>query len=190
MMIRALCSVLLFLFLIQPLQGELEKIILKWRPGFCSDTCLLQLKRRLESMPFIVEIKFNASQNQATLRWEPNRKFNYRLLDSTMRSVGVGLHEIYVTVRGTITHNKNVVSIESLGDNTKFTLLSPITINAEGAAALKSVESHMLQPNTSLKLIQAEEDNKIVTVAGPLFEPHRAPPLYIVAERIAVPPTW
>lgn len=190
MVLRTIFSVAILLLSFQPIKGEVEKVVLKWRPGFCSETCLLQLKRRLSSMPFVAEMRFDAGQNQATLRWDPNRKFNYRLIDTTMRSVGVSLHEIYVTVRGTISHKKNVIYIDSLGDDTQFTLLSPISINAEGAAAEKSVQSHLLQPNTSLKLIQAEEVSKVVTIEGPLFEPHRAPPLYLVAERIAIPPSW
>jgi hypothetical protein len=180
----------LFLFSFHVTHGEIEKVVLKWKPGFCTETCLIQLKRRLEAIPDVVEMKFQPSQNQATLRWEPNRKFSYRMIDTTMRSVGVSIQELFITIRGTISHKRNVVSIQSLGDGTEFILLSPITIYKGDAAVEKSIESHMLKPNTSQALITAENAEKIVTIEGPLFEGHRAPPLFLIAERIAIPPSW
>lgn len=170
--------------------GEIEKVVLRWKPGFCTDSCLVNLEKRLRDMPEVTELKFQAAQNQATIRWKPNRRFSYRLLDTTMRRVGVNLHEIFVTVRGTVNASSKTLSIKSIGDDTEFILLSPISVKPGEAAVEKNIQSHMLKPQTRERLVEAEKKEKIVTVEGPLFQPQRAPPLFLINQRIAIPPTW
>ncbi|MEC7840465.1 MAG: hypothetical protein VX777_10545 [Chlamydiota bacterium] len=170
--------------------SEIEKVVIKWKPGFCSEACLVDLERRLNTISDIAEIKFQGAQNQVTIRWKPNKRFNYNTIDRTMRYVGVNIHEIFVTIRGTITHTSKEVMIQSIGDDTTFTILSPITIKPGDAAVEKNIQSHKLKLDTRNQLAEAEEANKIVKIEGPLFEPERSPPLYMIAERVTIPPSW
>jgi len=170
--------------------SEIEKIVLKWKPGFCSESCLVDLERKLNSIPDIAELKFQGAQSQATIRWKPNRSFSYGAIDRAMRYVGVNLREIFITVRGTIDHTTKEVTVESLGDNTKIILLSPITITSGEAAVEKNIQSHRLKRETRSQLVNAEDDEKIVKIEGPLFEPERSSPLSMIVERVTIPPSW
>ncbi len=167
---------------------EVEKVVLKWKPGFCTESCLLDLEKRLARMSDVAGFKINSSQNQATLRWKPNRRFDFGDINRTMRYVGVSLHEIFVTVRGTIDHTNRDITLKSLGDNTEFTLLGPVAIPSPGeAAAEKNLQTHKLQDRTRNQLILAEDKFRVVTIEGPLFMPERSLSLYLITEKVTIP---
>lgn len=169
---------------------EVEKVVVTWKPGYCSPNCLVQLRQRLGSIPNVAEIKFEAGQNQAALRWAPNQSFSWEIINVTMRSVGVSLHQTFATVRGTIGHSGDAFYIQSLGDNTRFLLVSPLNIISTGAASINSLETSKLSPEARDLLLTAELARQIVTIEGPLFEPWRSNPLYLTAQRVAIPPKW
>lgn len=180
---------ILNVILIIPLQSEVEKAVLKWNPGYCTESCLKNLTRRLQSMHDVAEVKMEGESSQATLRWKPNKPFSFQAIDYTMRYVGVRMMQVFVTVRGTILHADKNASIVSIGDNTPFLLLSPTDIKAGQAAALQNIQSYKLKPEMRNKLILAEQQYKVVTIEGLLLLPERGPPLYMIIQNISIPPS-
>lgn len=177
---------LLFLFFCCEASAEVVEVVIRWKPGFCSDSCLVLLERRLGENEQVDKVIFQASQSQAILRVKRDKRFSFRSIDATMRSVGVKLNEIFVTVRGSVKESGNTLSLVSLGDGTEFLLLSPIAIRPGEAAVEKNIESHMLQPAMESALLKAKSEERSVKIEGPLFEPERAPPLFLIIKNIAI----
>lgn len=176
-------------FLHLPLQADIE-IVVKWLPGSCGDSCVQQLDRQLHSIKDVAEIKFEGTNNQATLRWRPDRHFSFTPIDNAFRYVGVDMNEIFVTVRGTITSTHRDVTITSLGDNSKFILLSPLRTNPAEAPMPNNIQSYALKPETREQLLPTESIYQIVTAEGSLFEPERSPPNLLILEKVTIPTPW
>lgn len=176
-------------FINAPLHAEVDKVVLKWNPGFCNDSCLKNLDYRLRSMPDVAEVRMEGASSQATLRWRPNKSFSFDRIDHTMRYVGTRLMQVFVTVRGTIQHPDKDASIVSIGDNTPFILLSPTDIKPGQAAALQNVQSYKLKPETRALLMQAQQEFKVVTIQGLLLLPEQGPPLRLIIQNLSIPPS-
>jgi len=129
------------------------------------------------------------ASSQATLRWRPNKPFSFQKIDYAMRYVGVRLMQVFVTLRGTIQHAEKNAAIVSIGDNTPFLLLSPTDIVSGEAAALQNIQSYKLKPEVREQLMIAEHQFKIVSLEGLLLLPERGPPLYLIVQKINIPPS-
>lgn len=176
---------------LNPLVAEIETVVLKWDQGFCSRSCALGLERQLTAIRDVAEVKLDAPQDQATLRWKPNARFAFDPIDRATRQIGVPFgsdtNEIMITVRGTIRHTNREVTLISIGDGTVFTILSPPSSATGQSAILNNIQTLTLSPDTRRELILAEEEFKIVTISGPLFQPERSPPNFIVAQQVNIP---
>ncbi len=182
--ILALCGLFCFT---KHLSAEIELVTIKWPPGICTESCRLGLEKKLRTMNDVAEVV--VTDVQATLRWKPNHRMVYSSLENTMAMIGVSMDELQITVRGTIKQMGKEIKLISIGDNTEFTLLGPVQIDKNNAPILENPQTLKLSEETRQKFIAAEKQFKVVTVQGPFFEPERAPPYYIIAEKIQISPS-
>jgi hypothetical protein len=169
------------------LGADIEKVTVQWTQARynCDAGCLRLLDNQFRRISGVSDVAIDQGAAQATLQWNPNVPFSYTAIDTAMRMVGPSIDNLGVRlkVRGTIRHDANSVTLISLGDNTNFFLLSPITPSSTQFVDTESVASRPLWPQVRTELLDAEAQNLIVTIDGPLFQPERAPPFYIIVEQ-------
>lgn len=169
------------------LNADIEKVTIQWTQARynCDAGCLQLLDNQFRKIPGVSSVAINQGAAQAVLQWDPNAPFSYTAIDTAMRMVGPSIDNlgIRLKIRGTIRHDANTVTLISLGDNTNYFLLSPITPSSTQYVDPESVASHPLWPQVRTELLDAEAQNLLVTVEGPLFQPERAPPYYIIVEQ-------
>jgi hypothetical protein len=166
--------------------AEVEEIIIKWTPGICLETCTQSLEQQYNKVKGVTTVSVNQTAGQANLTWQPNIPFSYMQLYYATKMIGVSIHDFRVTVRGTITHDDRSVILTSIGDGTQFHLLGPIVPSIHNQVIEDNIQNHTLSPNRRDQFINAQSNNQIVTVSGPIFEGWRSPPIYLVVEQVSV----
>jgi hypothetical protein len=164
--------------------AEIEKVTISWVPGLCKTTCIAGLEIKLREITQVADLKITPDQGQAELRWKPYTPFTVRPIFAAMSFLGLSINEIRLRVRGTLQHDSIIVTITSMGDDTKFVLLSPVTPYSHEQAPQYSIFSRGLALDTREKLLDAEAQNLVATIEGPLFFPERSPPYQLVIERM------
>lgn len=188
--ITLLFSLLLPLFL----NAEITRFTLSWDPVYCNQpTCKRLLSTWIKEMHQVGQLKFDEKGNKAIIYWKPYTDFNYDVIDNLMHRLGLApqientpTYESklagIIKLRGTITHDADFVYIRSIGDNSRFVLIGPTRDQTTRYVEKFSFENRKLDPKIRLMLLEAEEHFRVVTIEGPLFEPERRPPLYIVVK--------
>lgn len=186
--IKFIQSFVLFLVLcclqITQLSAEIERITVKWRSAACLQGCVNLLGDRFGRIPALDNYTLDQSQGQAELQWKPNIPFNLTAINNAMSYVGLAFEALRMRVRGTIQVEQKTISLISLGDGTAFILLSPISPEITRQNITENIVTHALTPELHSQLVDAATNNQIAVVEGPLFQSERAPPLYLIAERI------
>lgn len=161
---------------------------MRWTPGFCLAPCEETLRQKLAASPDVAESDVPAGASQATIRWKPDKKFNYQLLNFLIKGAGVKANQVLISARGQIRHDKNEVYLVSQGDNTRFTLLSPIYVSPDPTQGQvrHNLDSYKLSARTREELINNEKEDKIVTVKGLLLDPWRYVELYLIMDSHSV----
>lgn len=165
--------------------AEVEKVTISWTALLCNQRCIQQLDRHFSRIKGVAGVEFNQQAGMVELRWKPNVPFYVAPINIAMGLVGVSIKDIRVKVRGTIRASSKNYRIVSLGDNTSFTLLSPITPYRGTFATPFNPANRELSPEMRQKLYEAQKSNKIALIEGPLFMPERSPPLMIVLDQIS-----
>lgn len=167
------------------LHAEIQKVTILWTKYLCDQGCANLLENQFRRIPGVADVTINQPAAQATLQWKPNVPFSYTDIDTAMRMVGPAYDDlgIRLRVRGTIRHDQNSVTLISMGDNTNFYLLSPITPSTTQYVEMQDIKSHTLWPDVRAELLDAEAQNFPVEVEGPLFQPEQAPPYYIIIQQ-------
>lgn len=168
------------------LHAEIEKVVIKWTPQLCTDSCVKGIYHYMKGVDSIAEIKVNKEAGQADIRWKPQASFSYFTVNQPMQMVGLYVKDMRLRVRGTIVQTKMNMKLISLGDNTSFTLLSPIQPSGVNMPQVNNPESHYLMPEVRQKLLDAEANHQVVTIEGPLFEGWRSPPLLLIVEQLHI----
>jgi len=166
----------------QLLSAEIEQVGLYWKQGVCKDNCAMLLHKRLLETKGVARVSLNADGGEASLNWVPGEPFSYRDVKRPMQRVGLGLEEIWVKVRGSIQKTSKGLKLVSFGDNTTFTLISPMPEGERQGQKRKSLGLRRLDDFTKEKLLIGTQGDQLVTVEGPLLSPHRAPPYYLIIE--------
>ncbi len=166
--------------------AEVEQVTVKWTPGLCITNCPQSLEKEFKKIKGVATISINQGSGQADLTWKPNEPFTYQLVSTAMRMIGLTIHDFRVRVKGTIRHDDHNVILVSIGDNTRFVLLGPITPSLHNQVIEHNVQNHPLAAGKRDQLLNAEMNNQIVTIEGPIFEGWKAPPLYLIAEQVQV----
>lgn len=173
-----------FEFLNLHIQAEVVKVNVQWQPETCTMECVKLLAAQFQKIPGVAQIIMNQPGGTAELRWKPGFPFVYAQVKTAMQMVGPGIRDIRVKVRGTIGFQKQTVTLTSLGDNTVFFLLGPVTPQQGKMDVYYSLESHQLSPDMLNKLMQGAQQNRIAVIEGPLFEPWRYPYLWLIVSQL------
>lgn len=187
MSIRFICLLTIFIFNgCFSLSAEIQSVVIKWNAALCLDVCIPGIERNLQSIQSVTDIRINARAGIAEMGWKPNYPFSFAPFNLATRSVGIRLSDLRLRVQGTIAHDVEGVYLVSLGDNTRFRLIGPIQPLAGRYVVQSNIASHPMPADLQQKLLDAEAQNTIVTVEGPLFEPFRYTNT-IISEQVKFP---
>ena len=168
------------------LHSEIVEVFVSWNSYSCDEKCSQLLKKKFEGMKQVESVTLNSSAGNARLKWNPKSSFSYQAVKAPLQMVGVGLNELRVRVRGKGVVQGNGAALLSLGDNTRFTLISPIRARPGEYVALPDGSNLELSQNLQEKVVKASEEDKVVVVEGPIYQGHRSPPLYLIVSRLQV----
>jgi len=174
------------LLVVAELKADIQKVTITWTQGLCVDNCPKNLEVQLRKVPGVSDIQINGLSARADISWKPNMYFSYKAVEAAMSMIGLSINDIRVKVRGSLTHDDVVVWLVSTGDGTRFMLLSPMQTSLTQYSEFYNVESHKLNPDMRDRLLQAELNDAVVTIEGPLFSPERSPPLTLIIEKLQV----
>lgn len=167
-----------------PLNAEIERITVLWNPQICLEPCVREVTRQLQMVAGIAELVINQPQGQADIRWKPKVPFSYDYIKTAFGIVGAVIRDVRIQVRGTVTISRNAVTLDSLGDNTRFVLLGPAQQSFTKYVPQRNFDTHPLAPEMQMQLAQAAQDYCVVTVKGPLLRPLMG--LYLIVEQITI----
>lgn len=180
---RYLFLIMGFLVSSLSLKAEVEEIVMKWNALECLNVCIPTLTEQLQFIPNIDNLQINARAGTAVMRWKPNYFFSYEPFNLATRTVGIRIADFRMRVRGTINHQYDNYYLVSLGDNTSFLLLGPLRAEPGRYTIQHNIANHPLSPELRRKLLTAANNNLVVEIEGPLFEPLRYL-LMLVVEQI------
>lgn len=175
-----------FLFCSAGIYGEVQKITIKWTAALCQPSCIKGLEKEFKKIDGVAGVTIDQSAGQADIRWKPNVPFSYLPIKYAMSAIGLYVTELRMRVRGTIEHDRTNVMLVSIGDNSSYTLISPIIPNQSQSAQLWNTESYQMTPQMRERLIATETDHQVVTIDGPIFQAYRAPPLLLIVEQLNI----
>lgn len=155
------------------LQGEVVQVIVKWNAAICLNACTPGLEKNLTAIKAVRDLQINSRAGMAIMGWSPTIQFSYEPFNLATRMVGIRVSDIRVKVRGTIAHDAENFYLVSLGDSSRFRLIGPILPNPDQYTIRQNPETHPLAPSLVTQLLNAEKNQELVTVEGPLFEPNR-----------------
>ena len=171
-------------FVYIPLFGEIQHVIITWTPMECQAKCLEGLNTQFAKIQGVSEVSINQSAGQVTLKWKPNIPFSFSPVNIAMEMIGLTINDIRISVHGTLRHDPTHVSLTSIGDNTRFDLLNPVTPETSRQAAQFNIGARGLKPELRQKLLEGESNHQEATIEGPLFMPERSPPLELVVDKL------
>lgn len=178
----------LFILLLVPIfqaNCEIQKVTVRWDSASCREYCHVKLRQYFEEMPGVERVFMN--QSSADLIWKPNYKFDFLTLDYTIRKMGLSMRytPARIIVRGTISSEGDRMYMTSIGDRTRFQLLSPAVFSPTKYIIPYNIATHQLREEARITLRDAEGLRQVVTIEGFLFEP-QYPPLKLDIEKIEV----
>lgn len=166
------------------LQAEIESITIKWTALECQQSCIAGLEKQFRNINGVADVVMNQPAGMATLRWKPDVALTFPPINTAMSMIGLSINILRVKVRGTISHDAKTVTLNSLGDNTRFLLMSPVTPKRYEMVEEFNPETHVLTPAQREQFLRAQDADQIAIVEGPIFEPERSPPLKIIVENV------
>lgn len=182
-----------FLALMILIQGfafaEIQKILITWDVASCVPGCDNLLQRYFRQVRGVTDIKVNRGAGEALILWRPDTSFAFSSIDTALRLVGLNPNTIRMQVRGHIRQQGQNTALISSGDGTPFYLLNPVSPSLTQYTETESVFNRQLDPQTRQQLLDAASADQQVIIEGPLFQPERSPPLFLViASMRAEPP--
>lgn len=179
--------IFIYLLLFSPLlHAEILEVFVSWNSYSCDQKCAEMIRNKFENMKQVESVNFNPSAGNIRLKWNPTSPFSYQIIKTQLQMVGVGLNELRVRARGRgVQAGKSVVLVSS-GDNTRFTLISPLKARPEEYIALPDGSNLELAPSLQEKVLTAAAEDKVIVVEGPIYQGHRSPPLYLITSRLQI----
>ncbi len=160
--------------------GEIQSVDVFWSHGACRDTCTKLLENQLRQTKEIESVSTSTTSNMASITWKKNEPFTYKAIKLPFQRVGVGIDNIRVTVKGTITPSQDRVVLVSSENKTDFDLVS-LNKDTKGTPAFLS-----LDPKFKKTFLEYAEKRTPVIIEGALYQAHRSPPLYLLVEKVTV----
>ena len=171
--------ILSFLSCANLLQGEILSVDVFWAHGSCRDSCTKILETQLRQTKEIESVSTSTTSNMASITWKKTEPFTYKALKLPFQRVGVGIDNIRVKVKGTLSPSKDRIVLVSSENKTTFDLVS--LNKAKGTPALLS-----LDPQFRATFLEYAEKRTPVIIEGALYQAHRSPPLYLLVEKVTV----
>lgn len=175
---------LVFLVLSTQANAEIEYVDIFWLKEGCTPACAEILEKRLNAIKEVSHAEVNREKGRARLFWKPESGFSYSMIRPATSFVGIGLSQMSIKARGTIAHDSRNTYLISLGDRTKFQILSPVDDNPDLYITKKNRAVNSIKPSLEKQLHEVEDRDGVVTISGPLFQYYR-PPLSIIAEKVS-----
>jgi hypothetical protein len=166
------------------LYAEIESITIKWTPLLCQQSCIAGLERQFRNINGVADVEMNQSAGQAVLRWKPDVQLTFVPINNAMQMIGLSINDLRVKVRGSISHDARTVTLNSLGDNTRFLMMSVVTPKTIEMSEQFNPQTHILSPAQRDEFLEAQSADQVAVVEGPIFEPERSPPLKIIVEKV------
>lgn len=178
--------ILAFLCVFGSLSAEVQQLVIKWNPVLCKQKCVQGLSDQFYNIKGVAAVEINQAAGQAQIRWKPEFPISFPPINTAMSMIGAAIEDIRVKVRGTIGHDVRTVSLISLGDNTRFLLLGSIMPQQSHFVTEFSPYNRPLDPQMRQKLLDAQANDLVATIEGPLFQPERSPPnpLMLIVENV------
>lgn len=164
------------------LHAGVEEVRIQWTPQLCNDICAKNLDHQFKRIYQLEEATVNRAAGLAILKYKPNSPYNYYDIERAMQMIGLTINDIRVTVTGRIKYSDQEVYLISDGDGSQFTLLSPVAPQPKVSVENWNPDSHRLSLSTRNELIEASKNGTAVTITGPLFEPERSPPNWLIVQ--------
>lgn len=165
------------------ISGEIQKLVVVWTRGLCLQNCATNLEREFRGMAGVEDVKMDQSSATAVLKWKEGVPFTFQALEAPLSKIGLSIEHIRVQVKGILSHDDATIWLTSSGDGTRFVLLGPVQPSLTGFTETYSFESYSLTPEKRATFINAEKQNMIATIDGPILMPETAPPLVLIAEK-------
>jgi hypothetical protein len=186
---------ILFIVLLNPLQAEIQSLIVRWNPTYCSTACAMNLQMQFSRVFSASKVEFNAQAGEAVLYWKPYAVFTYQQIAAAMNMVGYRAYDIRLRVRGTISHDRTNFYLTSIGDNTVFTLMSPANSvsnqmstpyynQSSPYASYYNIPNQQAVQDLRNQLLLGEQSGQLVVIEGPLYEPWRYINMNLVIEQM------
>lgn len=186
MFIRTMLSLYLSLTFVNAAHAEVSDVIITWTAATCQPGCDKLLSQQFGKIYGIATFDINRAAGQANIQWKPNLPFAYYPINAAMRMIGPHINTIRLKVRGKIQHTQDNIKLISEGDGTLFYLISAVNPAPNQYAPTRSVYNRALSLDVRQQLLDAEANKQMVVIDGPLFEPYRSPPLFLVIEHLSV----
>lgn len=169
-------------------EAEIQRVTVRWTALSCDRFCAANLETQFRKIPGVANVVINQGAGQADLTYYPNAPFSFDPLNYALAAIGLPAMDVRVRARGMIQHSAQVVYLISQGDNTTFTLLNPVIPDMTGQAAEFNILARYLRPPLLQKLLQAQAQQQIATIEGPLFMPERGFVSALVVEQLSLAP--
>jgi hypothetical protein len=154
------------------LAAEVISVRLKWNDVACARDCRNNIQSIIQRVKGVSSLAIDPGFGEATIGWDPNVPFSLDAITTPIRSYGVRLDAINISVRGTISHDSMNVYLVSSGDRVRFLLLGPTRVEAPGTNRYvmeRSAANHPLGDAMKAQLLDAENKKQVVTVDGQMF---------------------
>lgn len=175
------------LLLFQPiLQSEILEIEVSWNSTKCNKSCADLLQKKFENMRQIESVSVNPSSGVAKIKWNTKSPFTYQAIKTQMQMVGVAINAMRVRIRGNAMAQGNRVILTSIGDNTRFTLLSPIKVERNKYTTLPNASLLKLSDELTEKILSEAKLGKVIVIEGPIYQGSRSPPLNLIVNRLQI----
>ncbi len=166
--------------------AEIELVQLEWDVPFCDDGCAKLTQRYLEKIPEVAEVVVKKAAGQARLRWKPNVKYDYKPVNVAIHAAGPSVHQVRLVVRGTLEEKNDEWFLVSLGDNSRFRLLSVIHPNPREYNIRHSPYNRRLSKELREQLTKAKDEFRVVTITGPILRFYQFNPVDLIIENVKV----
>jgi copper chaperone CopZ len=176
----------LFLLTHTTVNGEIQKIQVKWNPVSCNAACAQGVLKELRKVRGITAVDVDSGTGQANIQWDPSTPFSFERIKIAMQMIGPYINDIRLWTRGKIRHSNQTISLVSSGDNSQFILVGLPEHSPTGYVEQYSGDVRHLSDDMRDQLLDAESQDLFVNIQGPLFLPYYGSPLKLIVEKMNI----
>jgi len=155
-----------------PAFAEIKTVSLRV-DGLSCPFCALGLEKKLKKVESVSGVNVHMKKALTDLTLKPQSALDLKAIRKAVKEAGFTLKNIDVGVLGTIIRdNEGFFVLESQGDKTRFILFD----KEHSEARAKSLSTQMLGNDIEKKLLQAQNDGKLVLIQGTIHEHAELPP--------------